>query len=186
MSDTPSVDKAEPVRESDNGPVRSFVPIGFERGIAAIAMGAIFLISITNTVVRYITNSSFAFTEEYSIFLVVVMTFAGTATAFALHRNIAVTFIRDMMPRLVGLIFDNLNMLASITMFGLVAYYGGMLAYEEWLYEETSAGLGNPAWIYTIWMPVLSLVVIARIVERWFVQRKRSRTTPDKKLDGGL
>ena len=113
---------------------RSVVPFGLERAIAAIAIGAIFVISLGNTLVRYITNQSFAFTEEYSIFLVVVMTFAGTATAFALHRNIAVTFIRDAMPKRVADGFDIVAALASLLMFGLIAYYGGKLAYEEWFY----------------------------------------------------
>lgn len=161
---------------------RSPVPIAFERAIAAIAMAAIFLISITNTVVRYVTNQSFAFTEEYSIFLVVVMTFAGTATAFALHRNIAVTFVRDLMPARIGDLFDVLAALASLLMFGLVAFYGGRLAYEEWLYEETSAGLGNPAWVYTVFMPVLAIVVMARILESLVAARRRRRIHPAQRL----
>ena len=153
------------------------VPFGIERAIAAIAIGAIFVISLGNTVVRYVTNQSFAFTEEYSIFLVVVMTFAGTATAFALHRNIAVTFIRDAMPRRLADVSDIVAALASLLMFGLIAFYGGRLAYEEWFYAETSAGLGNPAWIYTIWMPLLAIVVMGRIVERWVSGRRRRRNS---------
>ncbi len=168
---------------NDSDAPTPIVPFGIERAIAAVAIGAIFVISLGNTVVRYVTNQSFAFTEEYSIFLVVVMTFAGTATAFALHRNIAVTFIRDAMPRRLADVFDIVAALASLLMFGLIAFYGGRLAYEEWYYSETSAGLGNPAWIYTVWMPLLAVVVMGRIVERWVTgRRKRRNSIPAQRL----
>lgn len=154
----------------DDGPI---APVTFERAVAGLAIGAVFLISISNTVVRYVTNASFAFTEEFSIFLVVVMTFAGTAIAFARRRNIAMTFFRDLTPGPVAAALDGLAALASFLMFALLVWYGGSMAYEEFIYEETSAGLGYPAWIYTMWMPILSVVVLARIVERGFVRRRR-------------
>jgi TRAP-type transport system small permease protein len=31
---------------------------------------------------------------------------------------------------------------------------------------ETSPGLGYPAWIYTVWLPLLSVAIILRVLGR--------------------
>ena len=59
------------------------VPIKIEEACAALAMALICVITFANVLVRYFTNVSFAFTEEFSIFLMVVLTLFGAAAAFA-------------------------------------------------------------------------------------------------------
>ena len=51
---------------------RPRVGTGVEEGIAAIAMALICVITFANVLVRYLTNVSFAFTEEVSVFLMAV------------------------------------------------------------------------------------------------------------------
>ena len=43
--------------------------------------------------------------------------------------------------------------------FLVLAYLGALMAWDEYRYEVTSPGLGIPTWIYTVWLPVLSLAV---------------------------
>ena len=145
---------------------RSPVPITLERTIGAAAMGLICLISIANVVVRYATNVSFAFTEEFSVVLLVILTFVGASAAFASDGHISIVFIRDLLPRPMIHLCRLLAYLASLTMFGLVLWYSGWLAYDEYLFGETSPGLGYPTWIYTVWLPVLALAAMLRILER--------------------
>jgi TRAP-type C4-dicarboxylate transport system permease small subunit len=38
------------------------------------------------------------------------------------------------------------------------------MAYDDYRFEVTTPGLGNPQWIYTAALPVLSAVVLARAV----------------------
>ncbi len=54
----------------------------FERLLMAVSMGLLCLITMANVLVRYFTDISFAFTEEISIFLMVVMTLVGASHAF--------------------------------------------------------------------------------------------------------
>ena len=58
------------------------VPLSIEKVVAAASMAALCLITLGNVVARYLTNYSFAFTEEYSIALMVVVTMLG-----AEHRD---------------------------------------------------------------------------------------------------
>ncbi|MBN2752015.1 MAG: TRAP transporter small permease [Rhodospirillaceae bacterium] len=129
-------------------------------------MGLICLISLANVVVRYTTDVSFAFTEEYSVFLLVFMTLIGSAVAFAGDGHIRITFLRDLLPVRFQRTADAFALLMSALLFVMILYYGAIFAYEEWLYEETSPGLGLPNWIYTVWLPLLCGLILFRIYAR--------------------
>ena len=49
------------------------LPVRIEEFFAALAMALICLITFANVLVRYFTDESFAFTEEFSVFLMVVL-----------------------------------------------------------------------------------------------------------------
>ena len=168
------------------GGARSLLPLAFEESVGAIAMAAIALISIGNVIVRYATNVSFAFTEEFSIVLLVVMTFAGAALAHARDANIRIVYFRNLMPRPVAFLFDVVVVVASFAMFALVLWYGARLAYDQWDFGETSPGLGYPTWIYTVFMLLLAGLVLYRIAGRALVDllRRRGRPPGDPRAGG--
>jgi TRAP-type C4-dicarboxylate transport system permease small subunit len=145
---------------------RPRVPIKIEEACAALAMALICIITFANVLVRYLTNVSFAFTEEFSIFLMVVLTLFGAAAAFARDRHIKMTFITDRLPRPMSRLFDMLSMALGIVMFAVMAWYGYFLFLDDWQYDTTSPGIGIPQWIYSIWLPLLSVVIFLRILGR--------------------
>ncbi|WP_349369743.1 TRAP transporter small permease [Salinarimonas sp.] len=152
------------------------VPVKIEEALGAAAMALIVAISFGNVVVRYLTNASFAFTEEFSVFLLVFMTFVGASAAFATNEHIRITFFLERMGRRGRIAAEAVTLLATTAMFALVVYYGGQVTFDEWYWEETSPGLGYPAWIYTVWLPLLSLVIIGRVIGRGIaVFRGRAR-----------
>jgi TRAP-type C4-dicarboxylate transport system permease small subunit len=142
------------------------VPVKIEEFCAAMAMALICCITFANVVVRYFTDASFAFTEEFSIFLMVVLTLFGAAAAFARDTNIRMTFITDRLSRGTARKVEYLVMALSAVMFAVMAWYGTFLFLDDWQYDTTSPGIGIPQWIYTIWLPLLSLVIFLRIVGR--------------------
>jgi TRAP-type C4-dicarboxylate transport system permease small subunit len=48
--------------------------------------------------------------------------------------------------------------------FLLLAVFGARMAWDEYRFEVTSPGLGIPTWIYTMWLPLLSLAIFGRAV----------------------
>lgn len=144
----------------------ALVPVSVERALGAAAMGLICMISLANVVVRYATNVSFAFTEEFSVFLLVFMTFVGASLAFATNENIRITFFADRLPPRGRFACEVIAALASFLMFALIVWYGGELTWDEYRFGETSPSLGYPTWIYTIWLPVLGIVILLRILGR--------------------
>jgi len=54
-------------------------------------------------------------------------------------------------------------LLTALT-FMLLALLSTRMAWDEFRFEVTSPGLGIPSWIYTIWLPILSLAIFGRSV----------------------
>ncbi|OKH87633.1 C4-dicarboxylate ABC transporter permease [Thalassospira sp. TSL5-1] len=158
-----------------------------EEAIAALAMGLICLISLANVVVRYLTDVSFAFTEEFSVFLLVVMTLVGASIAFARNEHIRITFFLERFPRPLRIVVELLILAITTMLFAMIMYYGATFTFDEYQYGEISAGLGYPSWIYSIWLPLLSLVILFRVIEHaWRLARSRragNAGTPPQ--DGG-
>jgi len=157
----------DPLSDPSSGEPPPRVPISIERSLAALAMAALCVITFANVVVRYFTSYSFAFTEEYSIFLMVVMTFLAASAAFAADRHIRLTLLVDRFlppgPRR-GLELCLIALCAL--MFGLLVHYGARMVWDDWRFETTSAGLGVPQWIYSVWLPILSGVIVLRLLGR--------------------
>jgi TRAP-type C4-dicarboxylate transport system permease small subunit len=141
-----------------------------ERAIMAATMALLCLITMANVVVRYFTNISFAFTEEISVALMVVMTLVGAAHAFVDNKHIAISYFIDLLgpagrraARLLGLV-------AALLMFGLLLALGTRMAWDDYRFEVTSPALGIPQWLYTVWLPLVSLLIVVRILgalRRW-------------------
>lgn len=141
-----------------------------ERAIMAGTMGLLCLITMANVVVRYFTNISFAFTEEISIALMVVMTLTGAAHAFVDNKHIAITYFVDLLGPRGHRIARGLALLAALVMFALLTWFGTRMAWDDFRFEVTSPALGIPQWIYTVWLPLLSALIVVRILgalRRW-------------------
>jgi TRAP-type C4-dicarboxylate transport system permease small subunit len=140
------------------------VPLRIEETIAGITIGLLALITFANVVVRYATNFSFAFTEEFSIFLMVFMSLVGASSVMAKggHLNISV-LVDKFSPPIRRKIRIASTAIVGIT-FALLVFLGTRMAYDEYRFEVTSPGLGIPTWIYTTWLPILSLLILCRTV----------------------
>ena len=53
-------------------------------------------------------------------------------------------------------------------MFGVLAWQGALMFWDDYETGVTSPGLGLPQWWYTLSVPVLSLLVALRIAQRLF------------------
>lgn len=143
-----------------------------ESWLGIIALAAICIISLANVVVRYTTNASFAFTEEFSVFLMVILTFAGGAVAARSNEHIRITLLEQKIGPTGRRIIYTLQWLGSVAVLGLVIWYSGTFTYQEYEWESLSPGLGYPTWIYLIWLPILSIAILIRSTQN-FIGRLR-------------
>ena len=133
-----------------------------ERVLATLALVIISLISLANVVVRYFTDASFAFTEEFSVFLLVILTFAGASVAIRSNSHIRIGLIERLFPQLRTPLIV-VQWIASMLVLGLVIWFGGQFALEEYQWDSESPGLGLPNWWYVIWLPLLGLAMAVRL-----------------------
>jgi len=159
------------------------VPLTIEKVVAAAAMGALCLITLGNVVARYLTNYSFAFTEEYSIALMVVVAMLGAAIATAANRQIRITWFVDLLPNSARRYAEILAATAIIGVFFLMVILGGRLVWDEYRFEVTSPGLGEPQWIYPLALPLLSLAIIGRAVGYLVRVAKAPRIRPPDPIE---
>lgn len=143
-------------------------------------MALICLISMGNVLARYLTSASFAFTEEWSVVLLVIMTFTGASAAFATGEHVRITWFLDRLPRPLRWLAELVTLVATTGLFALILYYGAQVTWDEWFWGETSPGLGYPAWLYSIWLPVLALAIVLRVLGRgWAMLRRRPEGLPN-------
>ncbi|TCH97673.1 TRAP transporter small permease [Roseococcus sp. SYP-B2431] len=145
---------------------RTRLPLTLERVLLAVAMGAMALITAGNVVTRYLTDISFSFTEEYSVALMVGAAMVGTALATAAGRHIRIGYFVDKLPPRRRRIADIVASALLILCFALIAWYGARMVWDEYDFEVLSPGLGHPQWLYSVWLPVLALLVIGRAAGR--------------------
>jgi TRAP-type transport system small permease protein len=160
---------------ADGGAQRGPSPISkpslrFERVVMAGTMALLCLITMANVLVRYFTDISFAFTEEISIALMVVMTLTGAAHAFVDNKHIAITYFVDRLGPRGHRAARAVALLAALAMFALLLVLGTRMAWDDYRFEVTSPALGIPQWLYTVWLPLLSALIVVRILgalRRW-------------------
>jgi TRAP-type C4-dicarboxylate transport system permease small subunit len=132
------------------------VPVVLEEGFAVACMALLVLITLANVLTRYFTDQSFAWTEEISIFLMVVMTLAGASAAAARDRHIRIEFFYEGGSAARRRLLTVAGALATGLFFlGLALLFSRVVA-DELRYGETTMGLGVPRWWYTAWMPLLA------------------------------
>ncbi|MDD0813099.1 TRAP transporter small permease [Curvibacter sp. HBC28] len=138
------------------------VPLAIEDWLTVLIMAALALITFANVLVRYFTSSSFAWTEEFSVFLMIVLALVAGSGAVARDRHIRIEYFSDSgsMARRRGLACFGALMVALL--FGLIAVLSVRVVWDDYRFGETSPGIGVPQWWYSMWMPIISLAIALR------------------------
>lgn len=144
-----------------------------EAATAVIAMGALVAITGVNVAVRYFTNQSIAWTEEISIYLMVVVALAGSAAAAMRDQHIRVSAICESGSQARRLRLALLSSGLSTLLFGALTALMVWLVRDEYLLGETSAALGLPRWWYTASLTVLAGALTMRSAV-WGFRRMRT------------
>jgi TRAP-type C4-dicarboxylate transport system permease small subunit len=138
----------------------------WEERIAVASLALLLLITLANVATRYLTDESFASTEEFSVFLMVLLALAGAAAVGRDDRHIRIEFFMTRraadgteVPRRGLKLF---GAAATALTFLLLAGLFARWVADQVKYEETSMGLGVPLWWYGIFVPPLCLAISVR------------------------
>ena len=145
-----------------------------EDAVGAVAMALLALITFLNVVVRYLTDESFAWSEEISVSLMVILTLVAGSAAVVRDRHIRIELFFDGGSAARRRRYALFSALATVVAFLILTSLSCRLAWDDYQYEVTSPGIGVPQWWYTIWLPVLAALIAFRGMQR-FVRLWRRR-----------
>ncbi|WP_323018822.1 TRAP transporter small permease [Castellaniella sp.] len=162
MPDDHAADPASPAYTPlPDPPVR--VSLRFEDWLTVLSLGALACITMANVVVRYLTDESFAWTEEISIFLLVVLTMSAGSSAFVRRLHIRIELLADggspARQRRFALLTDSICLL----FFAGLTIMLGRMALDEFNWGDTSPAIGVPTWWYSMWLPILAAIITLRL-----------------------
>jgi TRAP-type C4-dicarboxylate transport system permease small subunit len=132
-----------------------------EDWIGVIVMVLLVGITFANVVVRYFTDESFAWTEEFSVFLMIVLALVAGSAAVARDRNIRIEFFFERGSAARQKRLAIVSALAVAAMFLALAVLGVRIAWDEYTFGETSPGIGVPSWWYSVCSVAIALRALA-------------------------
>ena len=136
-----------------------------EEGACVLLLAVMTAVAFANVVTRYVVRYSLAFTEEVVVNLFVWLTLFGTAIAFREGMHLGFDYLVARAPGPVQRAAIWLGAALSFALFAALIRYGvGQIATERALGATTEA-LAIPQWWYTAGVPVVSLLVLVRVVQ---------------------
>ena len=136
--------------------------LALEDWLVVLIMAALALITFANVLLRYFTDTSFAWTEEISIFLMIVLAMVGGSSAVARDQHIRIEFFSGNGSAQRRRRLARLGALMTALLFTLLAVLSVRLVWDDWRYEATSPGIGVPQWWYSMWLPICSVAIALR------------------------
>jgi len=152
-----------------------------EISICVITMTAMVIIIFAQVIGRYVFNYSFSWSEEIARFLMVWMTFAGSAYAFRKGAHIGVTAIVDALPTHLGFYVKLLSRALTIFFFIVLGYYGWQHTYTQITLGQVAPATRLPVAIPYSAIPIGSFLVILRLIEQTFFDLKNRHNAGDDK-----
>ena len=150
------------------------VPLKIEDWLTVIVMGLLASITFANVLVRYFTSQSFAWTEEISVFLMIVLALVAGSASVARNRQIRIEYFSDNGSAKRQRALARFGALAVFVLFVIMAVLSSRMVYDDIRFGETSPGIGVPSWWYSIWLPIMSVAIAGRALGLYVRRGRRA------------
>lgn len=137
-----------------------------EDTVGALLLAALLLITLLNVFVRYFTDQSFAWTEEISSFLMLLLCMAGSASAIVRDSHIRVEYFFDGGDATRRSRLAKFSAIANALFFLALGVLSTQMAWDEYRFGDTSPAIGLPKWWYSVWLPIFCGILCARSIQR--------------------
>lgn len=165
---------ADPDRDSADYHDKTWVSLKIEDWLTVIVMALMALITFANVLVRYFTDQSFAWTEEFSVFLMIVLALVAGSAAVARNRHIRIEYFAEGGTARRRRLLSRFGALMVALLFAMMAVLSSRIVWDHIQYEETSPGIGVPMWWYSVWLPAMSVAIALRALGLFIRQGRAS------------
>ena len=143
-----------------------------------VIMALLALITFANVLVRYFTDGSFAWTEEITVFLMILLAMVAGSAAVARDLHIRIEYFADRGNARRRKALARFGSLMVALLFALICALSMRVVYDDFRFEETSPGIGVPQWWYSVWLPVFSALITIRALGLFMRQGKGNYEGP--------
>lgn len=154
-----------------------------EDWLTVAIMAALALITFANVLLRYFTDTSFAWTEEISIFLMILLSLVAGSGAVARNQHIRIEFFADRGSATRRRTLARFGTLMVALLFAVIAVLSVRVVWDDYRFEETSPGIGVPQWWYSIWLPIVSALITLRALGLFVRQGKPGAFVEDETVE---
>ena len=145
-----------------------------EELIIAVLLCVMVLLVAGQVLSRYVLHTSLSYTEELVRYAFVWATFLGVSAAVFRGRHLSIAgafrFFTGRLKRLIGIAC----WIGALVFAAILVYYGVGVVFLQVRTRQTTAALGFPMWIVGLAIPVCSLLLGARLIQK-------AATGPEKK-----
>ncbi|OUS20995.1 C4-dicarboxylate ABC transporter permease [Rhodobacterales bacterium 59_46_T64] len=146
-----------------------------EEYICSIIFLVMTIIGFANVLVRYLSNYSFASTQEILLNGFLLLTVFGAAIAARRGEHLAVSLLADLLPTAMQPFMRWFALLLSVALLALSAWYCAEMVMNQRASGSVSPGLQVPSWYYSLALPLGFLLIALRLVQSAFTSRKAAQ-----------
>ncbi|MCV2892810.1 TRAP transporter small permease [Lentibacter sp. XHP0401] len=136
-----------------------------EEYICSIIFLVMTIIGFANVLVRYLSNYSFAATQEILLNGFLLLTVFGAAIAARRGEHLAVSLFADMLPTAMQPFVRWFALVLSVALLALSAWYCAEMVVNQRASGIVSPGLQVPSWYYSLALPLGFLMIALRLVQ---------------------
>jgi TRAP-type C4-dicarboxylate transport system permease small subunit len=144
----------------------------FEEYICSLIFLIMTGIGFANVMVRYLSNYSFAATQEILLNGFLLLTVFGGAIAARRGQHLAVTLFADMLPRGLRHLVRWFALSLGVLLLLLSAWYCAEMVMQQRSSGVVSAGLQVPSWYYSAALPLGFVIIALRLVQGALAEQK--------------
>jgi TRAP-type C4-dicarboxylate transport system permease small subunit len=143
-----------------------------EEAAGVILLFGMCLLAFVNVLTRYFIRYSFAFTEEVEVACLVWLTMLGAAAGFRRGIHLGFNLLSLRFPAFGKKILFPLAALLTLLTVGVLIWFGFYQVRDEISLNVRTEALNIPQWWYTLSIPVGGVLILIRLLEAAWKERK--------------
>ena len=143
-----------------------------EEAAAVFLLLMMCLLAFANVVTRYFIRYSFAFTEEIEVACLVWLTMLGASAGFRRGIHLGFNLLSLRFPMVGKKVLSPLAAFLTFATIGLLIWFGVSQVLDEISLDVQTEALNIPQWWYTLAIPVGGLLILIRLIEAAWKERK--------------
>ncbi len=136
-----------------------------EKVVISVVLVFVTAITFANVVVRKLTTSQFAWSEELVINLFVLLIMLGCALAAQEGSLISLSLVYDRLGKGAKKVFISIITLASLAFWGILIKTGFDKVVNQMGTGKHTSSLNWPEWVFTIFLPIGAIFLVLHTIE---------------------